>query len=119
MRALAPTVAVRGNIDRQEWSASLPATEVVEVGRPLFWLLHDIAELDLDPAAAGFAGVIFEGGEVGLALDMEDMAPPSGSLSDPRLATAERGQQIVQRAVDRLARFMQWFKGIDPHVKAG
>jgi putative phosphoesterase len=59
LRALAPTVAVRGNIDTQEWAAALPATEVVEAGKLLFWLLHDIAELDLDPAAAQFAAVIF------------------------------------------------------------
>lgn len=58
LRTVAPTIAVRGNIDRQEWAASLPATEVVEVGRFLLWLLHDIAELDLDPVAAQFAAVI-------------------------------------------------------------
>jgi putative phosphoesterase len=59
LRALAPTFAVRGNIDRQECAASLPATEVVEVRRLLFWLLHDIADLDLDPVAAQFAAVIY------------------------------------------------------------
>ena len=59
LRALAPTYAVRGNVDTQGWAARLPATVVVEVRRLRFWLLHDIAELDLDPAAAGFAAVIF------------------------------------------------------------
>lgn len=59
LRALAPTVAVRGNIDTQEWAATLPATEVVEAGKLLLWLLHDIAELDLDPVAAQFAAVIY------------------------------------------------------------
>jgi uncharacterized protein len=58
LRALAPTVAVRGNIDTKEWAASLPATEVVKAGKLLFWLLHDIAELDLDPVAAQFSAVI-------------------------------------------------------------
>jgi hypothetical protein len=58
LRTLAPTHAVRGNVDTQAWAAKLPMTEVVEVGQLQFWLLHDIAELDLDPAA-GFAGVIF------------------------------------------------------------
>lgn len=56
---LAPTIAVRGNVDTQAWAAKLPSTEVVETGPLLIWLLHDIAELDLDPAAAGFAAVIF------------------------------------------------------------
>jgi uncharacterized protein len=59
LRAIAPTHAVRGNVDTQGWTAKLPATEVVEVGQLLFWVLHDIAELDLDPVAAQFAAVIF------------------------------------------------------------
>jgi len=89
--------------------------DLVDLGLAEEWMVKDFHGLQ----PSGFSGVVFEGGEVGLALDMEDMAPPSGSLSDPRLATTERGKQIVQRAVDLLARFMQWFKGIDPHVKAG
>jgi putative phosphoesterase len=59
LRGVAPTFAVRGNIDKQPWAASLPTTECVEVGETLFWVLHEIALLDLDPAAAGFAAVVF------------------------------------------------------------
>ena len=59
LRALAPTHAVRGNIDTAPWAARLPATAVVEVGQLRLWLLHDIADLDFDPAAADFAAVIF------------------------------------------------------------
>jgi uncharacterized protein len=59
LRALAPTYAVCGNVDTQGWAAKLPATDVVEVGPLLFWMLHDISELDLDPVASGFAAVIF------------------------------------------------------------
>jgi putative phosphoesterase len=59
LRALAPTFAVRGNVDTRGPIAELPATEVVEVGQLLVWVLHDISELDLDPLAAEFAAVIF------------------------------------------------------------
>jgi putative phosphoesterase len=59
LRALAPTSAVRGNVDTQGWAATLPTTDAVEVGELRLWLLHDISELDLDPVAAGFAAVIF------------------------------------------------------------
>lgn len=55
---LAPVRAVRGNIDTQSWARRLPETEVVEAGALLLWVLHDIAALDLDPAA-GLAAVIF------------------------------------------------------------
>jgi creatinine amidohydrolase len=68
---------------------------------------------------SGLWGVIFEGSEVSFAIDMEDITPSSGSLSDPRLATAERGERIIEHAVDRLVRFMQWFKDVDPRVKPG
>jgi uncharacterized protein len=56
---LAATHAVRGNIDTQAWARKLPATEAVAVGPLTFWVLHDRSELDLDPAAAQFAAVIF------------------------------------------------------------
>jgi len=58
LREIAPVVAVRGNNDRGAWAAKLPATEVVEVGAALLYLIHDLAELDLDPAAAGFHAVV-------------------------------------------------------------
>jgi putative phosphoesterase len=59
LRGIAPTFAARGNIDTQAWAAALPTTDVVEVGSKLFWVLHDIAQLDIDPAAAGFDAVVF------------------------------------------------------------
>ena len=58
LRDVAPTFAVRGNIDTQAWAAALPATEAVEAGRQLIWVLHDIAQLDLDPTV-GFAAVVY------------------------------------------------------------
>lgn len=58
LRRLAPVAAVRGNVDRGAWADVLPETEVVEVGSALLYVLHDLAQLDLDPDAAGFAAVI-------------------------------------------------------------
>ena len=58
LRALAPVVAVRGNIDRGEWASTLPLTAVAEAGPAAIYVLHDIHQLDLDPAAAGFHIVI-------------------------------------------------------------
>lgn len=55
---IAPVTAVRGNIDRDPWAAGLPLTEVVQVGDRYLYVLHDLADLDLDPAAAGFHAVI-------------------------------------------------------------
>ncbi len=57
LRAIAPVHAVRGNMDGG-WAHCLPATEVVEIGEVLIYVLHDTYLLDLDPAAAGFVAVI-------------------------------------------------------------
>jgi putative phosphoesterase len=59
LREIAPTTAVRGNIDTAAWASVLPMTEVVDVGGLHLYVLHQIAHLDLDPTAAGFAAVIF------------------------------------------------------------
>lgn len=56
---LAPVVAVRGNVDRDEGLRGLPPTEMVEVGGFLLYLIHTLEDLDLDPAAAGFAAVVY------------------------------------------------------------
>jgi putative phosphoesterase len=59
LRRIAPTFAVRGNIDRQSWSVSLPETQSVEVGQLRLFVLHQIGELRVDPAAAGYAAVVY------------------------------------------------------------
>ncbi len=58
LRALAPVRAVRGNNDRGPWTRGLPETEALELEGASLYVLHDLNELDLDPAAGGFAAVI-------------------------------------------------------------
>jgi putative phosphoesterase len=58
LRDIAPTMAVRGNVDTQPWARALPLTEVVQAGHLHLYVLHDLGTLDLDPKAAGFAAVI-------------------------------------------------------------
>lgn len=58
LRAIAPTIAVRGNVDRDAWAQSLPLTEIVEVGEVRIYVLHDLSDFDLDPRAAELAAVV-------------------------------------------------------------
>ena len=58
LSSLAPVTAVRGNVDRGSWASSLPETEVLGVGAALIYVLHDVAQLNLNPAAAGFHAVV-------------------------------------------------------------
>jgi uncharacterized protein len=53
LSALAPLIAVKGNNDRQAWAAHLPETEMIRVGGVFVYVIHDVAQLDLDPHAAG------------------------------------------------------------------
>jgi hypothetical protein len=55
---IAPITAVRGNVDKGPWARKLPETNVVELGGISIYVLHDLAQLDLKPEAAGFKVVI-------------------------------------------------------------
>ena len=55
---IAPVTAIRGNVDKGAWARSLPETEVVELASVSIYILHDLAQLDLKPAAARFQVVI-------------------------------------------------------------
>jgi uncharacterized protein len=58
LEALAPVVAVKGNTDQARCAEALPTTAVAEAGPALIYVLHDLGQLDLDPAAAGFHLVV-------------------------------------------------------------
>lgn len=58
LREVAPVVVVRGNIDSGAWGKTLPSTAVAEIDGKMIYVLHNIRELDLDPALAGFHVVV-------------------------------------------------------------
>ena len=49
---------VRGNNDKGPWAQELADAEIVEADGVFFYVLHDAAQLDLDPRAAGFGAVV-------------------------------------------------------------
>jgi uncharacterized protein len=56
---IAPVTAVRGNVDKGAWARNLPEKDVLEAKGVSIYVLHDLAQLDLNPAAAGFQVVIY------------------------------------------------------------
>jgi putative phosphoesterase len=58
LEELAPVTAVRGNNDKGPWARAIPETQVVDAAGVLIYLIHDVGQLDLDPAAGGFGVVI-------------------------------------------------------------
>jgi putative phosphoesterase len=51
LKEIAPTLAVKGNVDVK--ASGLALTALVEAGSALIYVLHDVKELDTDPAALG------------------------------------------------------------------
>jgi hypothetical protein len=58
LRALAPLTAVRGNNDREPWARAVRGTETVMLAGVRVHVLHDLAELDFDPAARSVRVVV-------------------------------------------------------------
>jgi putative phosphoesterase len=58
LKAVAPLVAIRGNIDKDAWADSLPETKVLKIGAVRLYVIHNATELDFSPAARGFQVVI-------------------------------------------------------------
>ena len=50
---IAPLTTVRGNNDRDAWARAIPVTATLNVGKVALYAIHDLKELDIDPAAAG------------------------------------------------------------------
>jgi uncharacterized protein len=58
LEAIAPVTVVRGNNDKGPWAERIAEREVLQIGEVFIYVLHNLAELDLDPAAAGFQVVV-------------------------------------------------------------
>ena len=58
LRAVAPVTAVRGNNDSGAWARRIPVTAVLKAGRVQIYVLHDIAELGVNPPDEGVSVVI-------------------------------------------------------------
>ena len=58
LSAIAPTTAVRGNNDRESWADAVPESERFRIEDVVIYALHDLAELDIEPSAAGVHVVV-------------------------------------------------------------
>lgn len=58
LRAIAPTTVIRGNVDTQPWAQTFPPWDVVTLAGRMIYVIHDVGDFDLNPAAAGIAVVV-------------------------------------------------------------
>lgn len=59
LAAIAPLTAVRGNNDKGTWADNLAETEFLNVGEVCVYIVHDLAQIDIEPSAAGVRVVVF------------------------------------------------------------
>ena len=58
LREIAPLTAIRGNVDVSGVCGALPATDAVELGGRLLYLVHSLSDLDINLVVAGVAAVV-------------------------------------------------------------
>ena len=60
LRKLCPVTAIRGNVDHGPWAEAFPETAALTLHSASIYMLHDVKQLDFDPAAADF-GIVISG----------------------------------------------------------
>jgi putative phosphoesterase len=58
LRTITSVIAIRSNNDKGAWASTLADAEVVETNGVSMSVLHNVNDLDLDPAVAGFQAVV-------------------------------------------------------------
>ena len=58
LSSIAPVTAVRGNNDKGRWADNLAEVELLQFEEIFIYVIHDIAQIDIDPVGAGVHVVI-------------------------------------------------------------
>ncbi|MDP9990948.1 putative phosphoesterase [Variovorax boronicumulans] len=58
LAAIAPLTVVRGNNDREPWADGIAESEFLKVGGVVIYAIHDLSQIDIDPAGAGVRVVV-------------------------------------------------------------
>jgi len=111
LAALAPVTAVRGNNDQGAWADALGETALVDLGGIRIHVLHDLAQLGLDPKSAGVRVVVAGHSHRASVVERDGVLYVNPGSAGPRrfrlpVAAAELyicGADVRARAVDLLA----------------
>ena len=106
LRQIAPVTAIRGNIDRQGEPAQLPPTEAIELHGRLFYLVHSLADLDLNPVAAQIDVVVSGHSHKAALLRKEGVLYLNPGSAGPRRFKLPISLAVVEIGAD----------GLDAHI---
>jgi putative phosphoesterase len=81
---IAPLTAVRGNNDKGAWAEQLAEEEFLQVGGIFVYVIHDLAELRVDPQAAGVRVVVSGHSHVPLISEQHGVLFVNPGSSGPR-----------------------------------
>ncbi len=81
---IAPITAVRGNNDQGSWADRLAQTEVVQFGEVLVYLIHDLAQLDIEPSTARIRVVVSGHSHQPLIQERDDILYVNPGSAGPR-----------------------------------
>lgn len=86
------------------------------------WMRPDLVPAPAQPPpvmglpVSGFGTLRFEGTEVQVPVEVDEIAPNGVWHGDPRLSSAETGAQLVEQLVDLGARFVAHYAAHAPHL---
>lgn len=108
LSALAPVTAVRGNNDKGSWAGNLPETLRLEIDGVRIYVLHDLAQLDIDPQETGMRVVVSGHSHRPLIAERDGVLFINPGSAGPRrfrlpIAVAELvidGQSVTPRIVE-------------------
>jgi putative phosphoesterase len=49
LQKIAPLIVIKGNVDRGQWAQDLPDTVAIEIEGHRIYVIHNLAELDVEP----------------------------------------------------------------------
>ena len=84
LSVIAPITAVRGNNDKGAWAEQLAEDEFLQVGKICVYVIHDLAELQIDPRAAGVRVVVSGHSHVPLISERDGILFVNPGSSGPR-----------------------------------
>jgi uncharacterized protein len=108
LSVIAPVIAVRGNNDRGSWARALPETELVQLGEVFVYVIHDLAQLDIEPQTAAVSVVVSGHSHQPLIRERDGVLYVNPGSAGPRrfklpIAVAElniAGKSVTSRLVE-------------------
>ena len=84
LSALAPLSVVRGNNDQGVWAQALPEVEFLRFGEVSVYVLHNLAQLSIEPQAAGVRVVVSGHSHKPLIVEREGVLYVNPGSAGPR-----------------------------------